>query len=71
MGMTNEELKKHIFELSYALDSQSAGKDYVALRSTHYNNIRWIRDNGLLDEFYDYFFKKHFREGKDGNGKTK
>lgn len=53
--MTREELIHHIFELSFALDSQSAGKDYVALRKTHYNNQKWIHDAGLSEEYYKYF----------------
>lgn len=56
-----EELKKHIFELSYALDKQCSGKDYVALRPTHYANQIWIHDNGLQEEYYKYFYSK-FKE---------
>lgn len=55
-----KDLKQHIFELSVALDSQSAGKDYAALRRTHYNNQAWIRDNGLAEEYYDFWFNEHF-----------
>lgn len=58
-----EELKQHIFELSYALDSQSSGKDYVALRNTHYDNQIWIHDNGLQEEYYKYFYSKFKEEG--------
>jgi hypothetical protein len=53
--MTNEELKQHLFELSYALDSLSAGKDYVRLRRTHYENQIWLHDNGLSEEYYQHF----------------
>ena len=57
--MSEEELyKQHIFELSFALDSQSAGKDYVALRNTHYNNVKWLHDNGLQEDYYSYFAKR-------------
>lgn len=55
---TTEELIQHIFELSFALDSQSAGKDYVSLRSTHYQNQKWIHDKGLQEEYYQYFVKQ-------------
>ena len=55
---TTEELIQHIFELSFALDSQSAGKDYVSLRSTHYQNQKWIHDKGLQEEYYQYFIKQ-------------
>lgn len=55
---TAEELIQHIFELSFALDSQSAGKDYVSLRSTHYQNQKWIHDKGLQEEYYQYFVKQ-------------
>lgn len=57
-----EDLKRHIFELSYALDSQSAGKDFVALRSTHYDNQRWLHDNGFTEEYYNFWFNEHFGE---------
>lgn len=53
-----DDLKRHIFELSFALDSQSAGKDYVSLRSTHYQNQKWIHDNGLQEEYYQFFVKR-------------
>ena len=58
-----EELKQHLFELSYALDSQSSGKEYKALRRTHYENQIWIRDNGLQEEYYKYFYSKFKEEG--------
>lgn len=57
-GLKEEDLKRHIFELSFALDSQSAGKDYVALRNTHYQNQKWIHDNGLQEEYYQFFVKR-------------
>ena len=47
--MTND-LLDHIFELSFALDTQSAGKDFLSLRRTHYDNQRWIHDNGYQEE---------------------
>lgn len=53
-----ETLKQQLFHLSFALDSQSAGKDYVALRNTHYNNQKWLHDNGLQEEYYQFFIKK-------------
>ena len=56
MGMTIKELKKHLYELSYALDNYSAGKDYVALRRTHYDNIEWLQKHGLTDEYYNVLF---------------
>ena len=55
--MTEEELKQHIFLLSEALDRYSAGKDYVALRATHYANIEWIHKHGLTEEYYEVLFK--------------
>lgn len=69
MGMTNEELKEHLFELSYALDNYSAGKDYVALRRTHYDNIEWLQKHGLTDEYYNVLFAhiKADRRMTDGN----
>lgn len=55
---TEEEFKQHLFELSFALDSQSAGTDFLSLRRTHYLNQEWIHDNGLLEEYYQYFIKQ-------------
>ena len=54
--MTEEELKQHLYELSYALDSYSVGKDYIALRRTHYDNINWLQEHGLADEYYNVLF---------------
>lgn len=59
-----KELLNHIFELSFALDSQSAGKDFLSLRRTHYNNLNWIHENGLTDEYYKYFLEKINGGGK-------
>lgn len=56
--MTEKELKQHIYELSFALDNFSAGKDYTALRRTHYDNIAWIHRNGLTEEYYNVLFDK-------------
>lgn len=58
-----EELKQHLFELSYALDSQSSEKDYSALRRTHYENQIWIHVHGLKEEYYNYFYSKFREEG--------
>lgn len=54
--MTEEELKDHIYELSEALDRYSARKDYVALRRTHYENIEWLKEHGLTNEYYNVLF---------------
>lgn len=54
--MSEEELKQHLYELSYALDNYSAGKDYVALRRTHYDNIEWLQKHGLTEEYYEVLF---------------
>lgn len=59
---SNEELKNHIFELSFALDTQSAGKDFLSLRRTHYDNQRWIHDNDMQEEYYQFFIQK-LKEG--------
>ena len=55
--MTETELKKHLFELSLALDKYSAGKDYVSLRATHYSNIKWLHEHGLTEEYYKVLFE--------------
>lgn len=52
-----KELKQHIYELSIALDMYSAGKDYVVLRRTHYNNLEWLHNHGMTKEYYDVLFK--------------
>ena len=58
MEITVEELKQQLFKLSFALDSQSAGKDYVALRNTHYRNQKWLHDHDLQEEYYQFFITK-------------
>ena len=57
-NMPDDKLLHHIFELSYALDTQSAGKDYISLRRTHYDNQTWIHDNGYQEEYYQFFINK-------------
>lgn len=59
-----EELLLHLFELSYGLDNYSAGKDYVALRRMHYNNIKWLNDHGLTEDYYKVLFA-HIQESED------
>ncbi len=54
------ELKQHLLELSCALDEHSAGKDYVALRRAHYDNIEWLHEHGLTGEYYEVLFA-HFK----------
>lgn len=54
--MNEEELKMHIYELSLALDMYSAGKDYINLRKTHYNNLEWLQQKGLTEEYYNVLF---------------
>ena len=56
--MTIEEIKSQLFKLSFEIDSYSAGRDYMALRRTHYDNEKWMADNGLAKEYYDYFFDR-------------
>lgn len=68
--MTEEELKQHIYELSYSLDTHSAGKDYAALRRTHYNNIEWLQKNGLTKEYYDVLFAHIKAEKQKGEKKS-
>ncbi len=64
--MTDTELKQHLYELSYALDAYSAGKDYVALRRTHYDNIEWLQKHGLTDEYYEVLFA-HIKKKRKGS----
>lgn len=54
--MTDEEILQHLYEISYALDNYSAGKDYVSLRRTHYDNIKWLDDYGLTKGYYKVLF---------------
>ena len=61
--MSEEELKQHLYELSVALDYYSAGKDYVALRKTHYDNIEWLQKHGLTEEYYGVLFSR-IKKGK-------
>lgn len=71
--MTEEELKDHIYELSEALDRYSAGKDYVALRRVHYENIEWLQKNGLTNEYYNVLFaniEKEREKIKKGDEKS-
>lgn len=56
--MSEQELKKKLFEIMFTLDSKSAGKDYVALRNNHYGNMEWLHDNGLQEEYYEYFISQ-------------
>jgi hypothetical protein len=65
--MSEEELKQHLYELSYALDSQSAGKNYAALRRTHYDNIEWLIKNGLAEEYYKVLFARIKAERESEN----
>lgn len=64
--VSKEELLNHIFELSSALDWYSAGKDYIALRRIHYNNIEWIHRHGLTDKYYQVMFQR-IKEGREGH----
>ena len=64
--MKEEELKQHIYELSYALDNYSALKDYVALRRTHYNNIEWLQKHGLVEEYFNVLFAR-IKAESEGN----
>lgn len=64
--MKEADLRQHLFELSYALDSYSAGKDYVALRRTHYENIEWLHKNDLTEEYYKVLFE-HIKERRKGD----
>lgn len=52
-----KELKKHLFDLSIAIDKYSVAHDYKALRETHYNNMSWIEDAGLMEEYYKEWLK--------------
>lgn len=52
-----EELKNHLYELSYALDSFSARKEYEELRRTHHENIYWMENKGLEEEYYKVLFE--------------
>lgn len=62
--MNEEDLKRQLFELSFTLDCESAGKNYIALRNAHYNNVRWLHDNGLSEEYYHFFVNKMKEAGK-------
>ena len=63
--MSEEVLKQHLYELSYALDNYSARKDYVALRITHYDNIEWLQKHGLTHEYYEVLLA-HIKDRKLG-----
>lgn len=48
-------LKEKFFELAFAMDNLSASRDLVGLRRKHYDNQQWIHDNGLQEDYYQYF----------------
>lgn len=54
---SGEEIRQHLYELSYAIDTYSAAQDYKSLRKTHYDNIDWIQRHGLTGEYYKVFFE--------------
>lgn len=62
--MNEKELMEHIFELSYALDYQSANRDLAGLRNTHYKNQTWIHDHSLTEEYYQFYMKIRMGEKK-------
>ena len=51
--LETNELKQHIYDLSLAIDKYSISKDYIALRRTHHDNIEWLQQNGLAEEYYE------------------
>lgn len=59
--MANNELINHYLELSLKLDQLSAQKDYEGLRKLHHDNINWMNENGLTDDYYQVFFN-HLQE---------
>jgi hypothetical protein len=61
--MTEKELKQHLYELSHALDRDSAFKDYTALRKAHYDNMEWLKKHGLEKEYYEVLFA-HIKESE-------
>lgn len=67
--MEIDEINQHMFKLSVALDKYSAGKDYVALRKTHYDNIQWLQQHGLAEEYYKVLFADIKRSRENDNNK--
>ena len=66
--MNKDDILQHLYELSYALDSYSASKDYEALRRLHYDNINWLKDNGLDEDYYKVLFT-HIQEEQNQQSK--
>lgn len=52
-----EAIKQHFYEISYKLDKYSAYKDYNTLRKAHYDNIDWLKEHQLENEYYDALMK--------------
>lgn len=55
--INNKLVKEKLYEVMFALDSKSANRDLVAIRKCHYDNMKWLHDVGLQEEYYQYFVK--------------
>lgn len=55
-------------DVSTRFDSISSAETYEILRKKHYENMEYIRDEGLMKEYYDYFHANYIakKEGRDG-----
>lgn len=60
----NDDVLQHLLELSSTLDKckYSAGED---LQKAHYENIKWLHNNGLTDAYYDVLFGQIKDEKED------
>ena len=62
-----EKEREKLFQLIFWTDSATLKlgflipeEEYVVIRSQHYDNIRWLGEHDLIDEYYDFWFKKTF-----------
>ena len=59
-ALENDELKQKLFELMLFIDTESLKlkePERIPFRAKHFQNMRFVVDNKLEEEYYDYFFE--------------
>ena len=62
--LTSKILEQKLFELMLAIDVLSVKKDYAGLRNKHFEDMNWINEHGMDEDYYNYLFTHYIKPGK-------
>lgn len=66
LGNVVDMYREKIFYLMDKIDKLTVAKDMESLRRLHFENMEWVSENFLMNEYYDYFNDRLRHDNRSG-----